>query len=230
MNKFIMDVDGTLTPSRGIIDPQFKAFFNSFALMHDVYLVTGSDKAKTVEQLSQPTLNLCKRVYNCSGNDVYEQGVRTKVSLWVLPEDAEAWLNQQLEESPYPIRTGLHIENRPGTVNFSVVGRNADTTQRKNYFAYDNEAGERDQIAKAFMEAFPGLVATVGGETGIDIYPSGADKGQIFDDFEEGDTLIFFGDRCEPGGNDYPLARLCDKVHHVDSWRSTWKVLREQYA
>ena len=52
-NKFIFDVDGTLTPSRGIIDLEFKAFFNTFCLMNDVYLVTGSDKPKTVEQISE---------------------------------------------------------------------------------------------------------------------------------------------------------------------------------
>ena len=44
INKFIFDVDGTLTPSRGIIDLNFKMFFNTFCLDNDVYLVTGSDK------------------------------------------------------------------------------------------------------------------------------------------------------------------------------------------
>ena len=65
VDKFIFDVDGTLTPSRGLIDLEFKAFFNTFCLTNDVYLVTGSDLAKTVEQLSEPTYNLAKRVYNC---------------------------------------------------------------------------------------------------------------------------------------------------------------------
>ena len=64
--KYIFDVDGTLTPSRGIIDAQFKTWFNSFCLSNDVYLVTGSDKAKTVEQIGEETYNLCKRVYRCS--------------------------------------------------------------------------------------------------------------------------------------------------------------------
>ena len=71
-NKFIFDVDGTLTPSRGVIDPQFKAFFNSFCLMNNVYLVTGSDKPKTVEQIGEDIYNKCKRVYQCSGSDVWQ--------------------------------------------------------------------------------------------------------------------------------------------------------------
>ena len=30
MRKFVFDVDGTLTPSRGKIDPQFEVWFSSF--------------------------------------------------------------------------------------------------------------------------------------------------------------------------------------------------------
>ena len=32
MTSYIFDVDGTLTPSRGLIDLEFKAFFNTFCL------------------------------------------------------------------------------------------------------------------------------------------------------------------------------------------------------
>ena len=63
--KYVFDVDGTLTPSRGLIDPEFKAFFNAFCLFNDVYLVTGSDRDKTIEQVGEDTYNLCKRVYQC---------------------------------------------------------------------------------------------------------------------------------------------------------------------
>ena len=72
MSEFIFDVDGTLTPSRGTIDPEFKEFFVNFCTENNVYLVTGSDRPKTVEQIGLDTYLLCKRVYNCSGNDVYE--------------------------------------------------------------------------------------------------------------------------------------------------------------
>jgi len=32
MNQYIFDVDGTLTPSRGKIDPEFGAWFITFAI------------------------------------------------------------------------------------------------------------------------------------------------------------------------------------------------------
>ena len=50
-NKFIFDVDGTLTPSRQQIDSDFAVYFSNFCTINDVYLVTGSDKEKTVEQV-----------------------------------------------------------------------------------------------------------------------------------------------------------------------------------
>jgi phosphomannomutase len=180
MNKFIFDVDGTLTPSRGIIDLEFKAFFNNFCLMNDVYLVTGSDKPKTVEQISEGTYNLCKRVYNCSGGDVYEGEQNIRSSDWKLPDMARTFLISCEYESLFDLRTGNHIEERSGLVNFSVVGRNANAEERAKYVEYDSFEEERNIIANSFNIMFPELQATVGGDTGIDIAPRGLDKSQQF--------------------------------------------------
>ena len=56
--KFIFDIDGTLTPSRQQIDTSFQAFMIIFCCKYPVYLVTGSDREKTVEQLG---LDICYR-------------------------------------------------------------------------------------------------------------------------------------------------------------------------
>ena len=66
MKKYIFDVDGTLTPSRKKIDQEFLKFFMNFSSNHDVYLVTGSDRDKTLEQVTTELYHNCKRVYNCS--------------------------------------------------------------------------------------------------------------------------------------------------------------------
>ena len=229
--KFIFDVDGTLTPSRGIMDYNFKAFFNTFCLMNDVYLVTGSDKPKTVEQISEGTYNLCKRVYQCSGSDVWQGDENILKSEWILPIEARHWLEQVLDNSDFNIRTGNHIEHRTGMINFSIVGRNANAEQRAAYVKSDDD-GERNYIARAFNNFFPNLQATVGGETGIDISPRGADKSQILRDFKEDDTIHFYGDAMFEGGNDLPLAYALKDFqlgfsHHVNGWQHTWEKLRE---
>ena len=90
-------------------------------------------------------------------------------------EEAEKWLKDECRVATIA-RTGLHIEKRPGMVNFSVVGRNATLGERKLYARFDSVDKERIRIAKEFKTQFPNLEAVVGGETGIDIFPKGSDK------------------------------------------------------
>ena len=126
------------------------------------------------------------------------------------------------------MRTGKHIEERPGCINFSVVGRNATKDNRAKYILWDRETNERSNIANAFNMMFPDLEANVGGETGLDIAPKGADKSQILKDFD-GDMVYFFGDAMDEGGNDYALkiANKYGKNFTVSDWKDTWDKLRE---
>lgn len=230
MHKFIFDVDGTLTPSRGKIDDDFKKFFVEFCKNNNVYLVTGSDKPKTVEQIGNELYSMAKRVYNCSGSEVWVGDKQIKTNDWKIPYNVRSWLLDKLEESDFPLRTGLHIEERVGMVNFSIVGRNATIGERKLYVDYDKEKNERNLIADLFNKEFPELVARPGGETGIDISPVGKDKSQIIYDFDKDDTLHFFGDRMDPQGNDYPLKKvIVDNdlgfAIQVNGWENTWEML-----
>ena len=65
--KYIFDVDGTLTPSRDRMGREFANWFEHFATHNAVYLVTGSDREKTLEQIPEYIYNLCIAVYQCSG-------------------------------------------------------------------------------------------------------------------------------------------------------------------
>ena len=228
--KYIFDVDGTLTPSRKKIDPDFLIFFNSFALANEVYLVTGSDRDKTIEQITHLLYCNCKRVYNCAGNDVYEGDVSVYRNDWTLPLEAREHLNEELLQSTFPVRTGIHIEERPGCVNFSIVGRGANQTERLVYSDWDEIKGERKAIADRFNKKFPELHAFVGGVTGVDISDKGSDKSQIIRDFQDG-GVVFYGDRMEEGGNDKPLAdailnNKLGEVVSVTGWKDTWNKLR----
>ena len=228
--KYIFDVDGTLTPSRKKIDPNFLIFFNSFALTNEVYLVTGSDRDKTIEQITHHLYCNCKRVYNCAGNDVYEGDVSVYRNDWTLPLEAREHLNEELLQSTFPVRTGIHIEERPGCVNFSVVGRGANQTERLVYSDWDEIKGERRSIAERFNKKFPDLHAFVGGMTGVDISDKGSDKSQIIRDFQDG-GVVFYGDRMEEQGNDRPLAdailnNKLGEVVSVTGWEDTWRKLK----
>lgn len=230
MNKFIFDVDGTLTPSRGKIDSIFEEFFLLFCQKNSVYLVTGSDYAKTLEQLGKDVCLSVKTIYNCSGNEVRKNETLIKSSDWKLPKDAKDWLLNQLSQSVFLLRTGNHIEERTGTANFSIVGRNATLKERMLYVQHDSATGERERIASEFNQMFSTLDAKIGGETGIDIFLKEHDKRQILDDFNKIDKLFFFGDRMSSNGNDYPLSYKIELYNlgvcfAVRDWRDTFERL-----
>ena len=207
MRKYIFDVDGTLTPSRKKIEHEFWAPFLIFCRNNHVSLVTGSDREKTVEQLGLDICYTAKRVYNCSGSDVYEKNKNVYRDAWELPKQVEKFLEDELAYSCFPIRNGLHIERRPGGVNFSILGRGKDTLNgREEYVKWDKERLERVDIAERLKTQFPDLEVQVGGQTGLDLAPKGSNKSHILRDFDKTDDLHFFGDMMEEGQNDYPLA------------------------
>ena len=224
MKKFIFDVDGTLTPSRKQIDMGFSAEFLIFCCKFDTYLVTGSDREKTVEQVGLDIYNRCKRVFNCSGSDIYDGKNSVYRSNWKPSEKLISFLNDELDYSNFPIRTGSHIEYRPGGINFSILGRGEGNMDgRTEYVKWDINTNERRDIASRLNDNFPDLNVQIGGQTGLDI--SDSDKSQIIKFFNFDDEVHFFGDMMEEGQNDYPLARAVKErlgfTYHVKGWEDT---------
>ena len=227
---YIFDVDGTLTKSRNVIDPKFKTFFEYFIQTNRVWLISGSDKDKTIEQVGFNIWGGVERAYQCSGNQLYQNGELIKENEFQLSAYLKDLLEKFLKDSEYPHRYGNHIEERPGMVNFSIVGRNCTQEQRDDYYKWDLESKERENFAWEIRTRYGWLDAVVGGEISIDIYNKGQDKGQIVNDVD--DVFTFFGDRLEKGGNDYSVAKAVldkrlqgNKFHHVKSWKDTEKLL-----
>ena len=230
MRKYIFDVDGTLTPSRKKIEHEFWAPFLIFCRHNHVSLVTGSDRQKTLEQLGLDICYTVKRVYNCSGCDVYEKDKNVYRDTWKPSDEVRQFLQDELDYSQFRIRTDPHIEERPGCINFSILGRGANWTEREVYKEWDKDEHERVSIARRFNERFPDLYATVGGQTGLDIAPLGRDKSQILRDFSKDDDIHFFGDRIEKGGNDHTLAmaivdNMMGTSYNVEDYKETWELL-----
>ncbi len=234
---FAFDVDGTLTPSRQRIDPDFEQWFIRWMSFvqekgHSVLLVTGSDYDKTVEQLGSAITESVDYCCNCLGNHVLNKGMLIESYTFSPSPELINFLEKELETSPYAERYGNHIEHRGSMVNFSIVGRNAIAEQRTRYYEWDKLSCERLSLAEKINNLFSEVSAQAGGETGIDIIPTGRDKRQVIK-YTGNDKVWFFGDRLDEGGNDKPLADALlasgtgSEAFHVKSWQETWEMLKD---
>ena len=226
--NYVFDVDGTLTPSRLKMDVEFEKFFRNWIKNKNVYLLTGSDHDKTIEQVG---VNIWKEVtesHQCGGNVVFRQGDMIEVSKLQPSKSLLDTCKNLIDISNYSVKAGNHIEERVGLLNISVVGRNCTQKQREEYYEWDKINKEREFICQAINKMFPELEASAGGQISVDIHKFGKNKSQIRRKIE-GD-IWFFGDKTMEGGNDYPIANVLkepDKVFQVDDWEHTYKLLKE---
>ena len=101
---YIFDIDGTLTPSRNPIDKKFKNDFLNFCKYNKVWLITGSDKDKSIEQIGEDTWLAVDRAYQCSGNQVWSKGELIRQSNWECPDYLVSLLESFLERNSYILK------------------------------------------------------------------------------------------------------------------------------
>lgn len=233
MIHYLFDVDGTLTPAMGTIDKGFKRFFGLW--VRDVrqrgdeaFLVTGSDKAKTIQQIGTDLYRCMSGVFQCCGNQFFIRNSLIKQSKWRISPHLHIDLLMIAEKSRWYRTAENNLEERTGMVNFSTVGRDATPSQRKAYCEWDRVHGERKRVAEWLSMRYPKLEFAVGGEVSIDIFPKGKDKSQVLEEMS-GET-IFFGDKCQEGGNDHLIAIKSDKHHCVKDWKETKFIINAYYG
>lgn len=237
MNKiYLFDIDGTLTPPRQQMLPTFANFFRRWAENNTFYLVTGSDFAKVQEQVPQDILDMSEGIFCCMGNELLEDGGSKLVyrNSFEAPGELIEALHSFLDSSQYsfPWRQEPHIESRVGMINFSICGRGCKDAGRKRYAAYDGATGERERIRDILINRFPEIDVAIGGQISVDIFPRGNDKSQSVRYLlqQSPHKIIFIGDRCEEGGNDYAARQAIEQhgcgVHfNVGSWVETRAIL-----
>ena len=218
---YIFDIDGTLTSPRKPIKARFARKFIKWAEGKQIYVATGSDWDKVLQQLPQDTLDVFKGIFCCMGNELRSPiGLVIEKSKFIIPDTLNDDLARILTESKYPDKTGMHIEFRTGMVNFSTVGRRATFAQRGAYSNWDRTNNERQAIVDYVNNNYPGLEASIGGSISIDIIEKGKDKGQIVPWLlDKGiNKITFVGDRCFRGGNDWGIIRELMKVSLDHEW------------
>jgi phosphomannomutase len=237
---YMFDVDGTLTPHRQKIRSRFQKFFLEWCEDKKFYLVTGSDLPKTESQVPKEILEKAEGVFTCMGNVLHVDGELIYENIFIPPKQLMNDLDKFLKKSKYILRTGNHVEPRPGMINFSVIGRNATHSQREGYNTYDKRVKEREAITEHINNTYGDIIeASIGGMISIDICPIGNNKGQAFEWIhhktkEESLHYKFFGDQAKPGGNDWDLIKKMEEMdvshsfHCVKDDRETFSILKKK--
>ena len=205
MNKvYIFDVDGTLTPSRRRMTEDFARFFDEWSKSNTFYLVSGSDLDKIKEQIPMAYLDRAEGVFTCGGNKFYIGNKLEYEKTFKPPETLLTYLGELIRFSETPVQSTNHRENR-------------------GYFEWDNEVGEREQIAEYVKRTWTNLDAVIGGQISIDIAPIGNDKSQVIKRVKNDNPnceYIFIGDRTMEGGNDYPLAKVMKEMENCEAYQA----------
>ena len=247
---FIFDMDGTLTESRRCITEQTLSALKSLSPAK-LYLVTGSDMVKVVEQMGTDVLlEKFERVMACNGTRVwncnldmddemlsYEPELIHKVSLTDYYSQADvnhivSTLLRLAADNHTKYKTGTFVEWRDSQINFSLIGRNCSLEQRDDYAKWDEKSGERDKAIEQLRETFKGwgLSFRKGGQISIDITRKGWDKSYALQSIAESpEDCVFFGDRIEGNGNDSDIAVLCGAYHEVSGPEETVEIIKSVY-
>lgn len=206
---FLFDIDGVLCKSQEKISGQMHSKLSQVARQHQVYFVTGNAYTKSVDLINGPIKDFCG-VFCNSADEL--RTMRGKL-VW---QDAETQpIPPELEHTLYDMLTrrgykhfGNRIEWRnPRSINFSVIGRNASMEERAVH-----DPSWRPEAAEFIESIYPNLEVSIGGSISLDICTRGANKSRACKYITgQGKNFIFFGDKTDIGGNDFPVKKFCEE-------------------
>lgn len=236
----LFDVDGTLTPARLTISPEFKQLLADLRKKVVIGFVGGSDLQKQVEQLGANVLNEFDYCFSENGLTAYKLGQQLASQSfigWIGEEkynELAKFILGYLANIDLPKRRGTFIEFRNGMINVSPIGRNASTAERNEFEQYDKEHKIREKFVQALKDKFPDVALTysIGGQISFDVFPTGWDKTYALQHVEqEGFKEIhFFGDKSYKGGNDYEIYEDPRTIGHaVNNPYDTARILKELF-
>jgi hypothetical protein len=118
---------------------------------------------------------------------------------------------------------GAIIEDRGSQITFSALGQQA-TPEAK--YAWDLDGSKKVAIRDLTARSLPGLEVRAGGTTSIDVTRKGIDKAYGMQKLIEAlgiskEDILFFGDKLQEGGNDYPVKAMGIDSIEVTRWEDT---------
>lgn len=240
MGKTILlfDVDGTLTPPRNPETQDMKdTLKRARKAGFTIGIVGGSDFSKQKEQLGDSILEDFDYVFSENGLLSYKDGKhfhQNSLLNFLGNEKIMKFVKKCLHaiaDLDIPVQRGTFVEFRNGMLNISPIGRNCSQSERDEFEQFDKKHSIRAKLIEDLKATFPDypLSYSIGGQISFDVFPNGWDKTYCLQFVEkEFDTIHFFGDKTEKGGNDYEIFSDPRTVgHSVNTYKDTIEILNK---
>lgn len=230
------DLDGTLAVSKGPLSDVMGEKLRRLLIHYDICIISGGKfeqfKNQIIDRLEaepallrrlhlMPTCGTRYYRYDAEADkwDLrYAEDLDEKQKAKIITVLTEAAKNLGYwEENP----AGEIIEDRLSQITFSALGQQALAEDK---YKWDPDDKKKQAIRDYAAERLPDLEVRVGGTTSIDITRPGIDKAygmrKLMDELKiEMKDILFFGDKLEEGGNDFPVKAMgidCIAVEHQD--------------
>ncbi|MEV4668190.1 HAD-IIB family hydrolase [Microbacterium sp. LWO12-1.2] len=231
------DLDDTLAPSKGAIDPRIATLLRALLRSVDVAIISGGNEAQfrtqVIAQLGDADAADLARLHllpTCGTRYLRHDGVEfAPVYAHDLSDDQKAAALTALREEAQ--RLGLWesepwgeiLEDRGSQITFSALGQRAPRDAKHDW---DPSGAKRSSLRDAVAARLPGLEVRSGGSTSIDITQAGIDKAFGMRELAARTgipltSMLFYGDRLDEGGNDYPVLAIGVPSVAVEGWEDT---------
>ena len=239
------DLDGTLAPSKSTLPPRMSAIFTEILKSFQVCVISGGKfgqfDTQLLRGLSVGAEGLTKlHIMPTCGTQYYRYEIESDNWQQVYAENFSelekkniiAVVNEAIdnlgyrEAHPY----GEIIEDRGSQITFSALGQDivaqlgSEGVRLKEQ--WDPNHIKKNTLRDYIAEHLPECEVRVGGGTSIDITQPGIDKAYGMRKLIEilgiqQQDILFFGDRLQVGGNDYPVREMGITSLEVGDWEDT---------
>ncbi len=208
----IYDLDGTLVTSSLQITTDMLSLLDELKTKgYKNILVTGGTYQKVKYQLCgridlfDMIFTECGAVLHQNNKQIYLKRIVDFISTEMISSIENKFINicSQIGFS----HKGNIVDIRNGLIYLTPVGMEADEELRIDFIKYEEETQFREKRLIPELKHIDNndyLEIVKGGKTGVSVYPKGVDKTQILN-YIPNETIYFFGDSCQPNGNDHCL-------------------------
>ena len=240
MKKILaFDSDDTIVVSKMAATERMAALLAEAMRYYDICIISGTgfdetiypNTVRQIEQIEGVDLSRLHIMPTCGTRYYRHQDGEWKLQYQEdLTEEQKSRIFEAIETSAKQLDmwvanpAGEIIEDRLSQVTYSALGQQA--TAADKYAWAEANVEKRRQLNEAVKALLPEFEVRTAGTTSLDITKPGVDKAYGMQKLLEAtgctkEEVLFFGDKLEEGGNDFPVKHMGVDCIAVNRWEDT---------